>query len=183
MHILNNPQTSQPKNASFGMALKITKPALEALEKSNMETINRLTRIGEDLADTKFYHLEIGDGLKPRIDSTSANSYVGSFVPLDPNDNVLVFKAVWDGSESLGLQKGKDYNIAFAFENRKAAQAAYEKIKKLDIIDRAAELTKMLDKRAVEKEAKKAEQRVERMKVREAAAKLMSRFGGETHIK
>ena len=184
MQILNNPQTPQTKNASFGMSLKITKPAMEALENSSMETINKLAKIGEELADTKYYHLEIGKDLKPRIDSIYANSYVGEFKPIQPYDEYLSIKTYWDGTEVSGAKKGAEYHPVIKFANKEAALAAYSKLKSLhNDIDRAAELTKMFDERAIAKETINSVDRAERAKVKEAASKLMEKFGGEAHIK
>ena len=184
MQINNNPQIPQQKNASFGMALRITKPAMEALENSSMETINKLAKIGEDLADTKYYHLEIGKDLKPRIDSVYANSYVGEFKPIQPNDELLSIKTYWDGIEALGTKKGTEYHPTIQFANKEAALAAYSKLNSLhNDIDRAAALTKMLDDREIEKQAADSAARVEKQKVKEAASKLMEKFGGEAHIK
>lgn len=184
MQINNTPQIPQQKNASFGMALKITKPAMEALENSSMETINKLTKIGEELAGTKYYHLEIGKDLKPRIDSIYANSYVGEFKPIQPYDEFLSIKTYWDGTEVSGAKKGAEYHPVIKFANKEAALAAYSKLNSLhNAIDRAAALTKMLDERSIEKEAEKSAARAERLQVKEAASKLMEKFGGEAHIK
>lgn len=184
MQIMNNPNIPSSKQASFGMALKITKPAMDALEKSSMETINKLAKIGEDLADTKYYHLEIGKDLKPRIDSIYANSYVGEFKPIQPNDELLSIKTYWDGTEIPGVKKGAEYRPIIKFANKEAALAAYSKLNSLNNdIDRAAALTKMFDERTIEREAEKSAAHAEKLQVKEAASKLMEKFGGEAHIK
>ena len=184
MQIMNNPNIPSSKQASFGMALKITKPAMEALEKSSMETINKLAKIGDDLADTKYYHLEIGKDLKPRIDSVYANSYVRVFQPIAPQDEFLTFRTYWDGSEISGLKKGIDYYSTIQFANKEAALNAYSKLNSLhNDIDRAAALTKMLDNREIEKQAADSAALAERQAVKEAVSKLMEKFGGESHIK
>ena len=184
MQIMNNPNIPSSKQASFGMALKITKPAMEALENSSMETINKLAKIGEDLADTKYYHLEIGKDLKPRIDSIYANSYVREFKPIQPNDELLSIKTYWDGTEISGLKKGVEYHSTIQFANKEAALNAYSKLNSLhNDIDRAAVLTKMLDDREIEKQAADSAAHAERQKVKEAASKLMEKFDGESHIK
>ena len=67
MQIHNNPQFSQQKAASFGMALKIKPEAREALENTTMSVIEKLQKFGEELKDTKYYNLEIGKDLRPRI--------------------------------------------------------------------------------------------------------------------
>lgn len=167
---------------NFGMALKITPAAMDALKSSSMETINRLAKIGEDLKDTKFYHLEIGENLAPKIDSCYANSYIAPFNVEVPRDELLILNTTWAGTGRDRI--GKPYSDLIKFANQEKALEAYNKISKMSSdIDRAALLTKMLDDSAIEKDSIEKAARQEASKVKEAAQKLFDQFGAEPHVK
>ena len=72
---------------NFGMALRIKPEAMEALKKAPMETLETLEKIGDNLKDTKYYHMEILKNLEPRITSQYANKYRDSFEVPRPSEN------------------------------------------------------------------------------------------------
>ena len=158
---INNNSSSQ----NFGMALKIKPEAMESLKKASMDKLEVLGKIGEDLKDTKVYNLEVGKDLAPRITSPYANKYVKSFEVENPavrksvsdSPEFLNFKTVWDGTELSGLKKGDAYNSCISYESKEAALDAYNRINsKTTTLEKAAELTKELDK-ALFKKANVAE--------------------------
>ncbi len=176
---INNTQCPKPQSTSFGMALKISPKAQKALEEASMETIEKLGKIGEDLKNTKYYNLEIGENLAPRINSPFANAYTAPFKPsMKPYDEFLSVITTWDGTEFEKLKRGKEYHTTIKFANKEAAIKAYEKLKSQHSdLDRAVELTKMLDKREIEKATESAEKSNYRKSVKNAAADLMKKFG------
>lgn len=179
MQINNTPQCPKTQSTSFGMALKISPKAQKALEEASMETIEKLGKIGEELKDTKYYDLEIGENLAPRINSVYANAYIAPFRPNGkPYDEFLSIKTTWDGTELGDLKRGKEYHTAIKFANQEEAIKAYEKLKSQHSdLDRAAELTKMLDKREIEKAVEEAGKKDYKEAVKDAAADLMKKFG------
>lgn len=170
--------------ASFGMALKITPAAKEALQNTTLETIQKLQKAGEELKDTKFYNLEIGEKLTPRIDSPYANSYLPPFSFDKPDGQFLRVHAVWDGTELDNLRKGNIYLAAIKLENEQAALEAYNKLNNMTSdLDTAVELTKLFDKAAIEEDASEKAASAYKAKVAAAAQELIEKFGGDAHIK
>ncbi len=179
---INNNSSSQ----NFGMALKIKPEAMESLKKSSMNKLEVLGKIGEELKDTKFYNLEVGKDFAPRITSPYANKYVKSFEVENPavrksvsdSPEFLNFKTVWDGTEVSGLKKGDAFNSCITYESKEAALDAYNRINsKETTLEKAAELTKELDKAEIRKAnvteaAKQTSQAVEAK-----ANDLFSKFG------
>lgn len=62
---VNNVQQSP----NFGMALRIKSPkeTAKALKELPMDVIKSYQKAGEELKDTKFYHVEVGPDLKPQL--------------------------------------------------------------------------------------------------------------------
>lgn len=142
---------------NFGMALKIRPEAMEALKKAPMKTLESLEEIGNDLKDTKFYHLEIGEDIEPKITSSFAK-YAGFFQfykPTEQQPRILCFKTAWAGPETpLGHKKGEFIHDAIEYANTEAALEAYNKsINTKTDLERAALLTKELDNREIQKQA------------------------------
>lgn len=63
---------------NFGMALKISKGAKKALENASLDEIKALQKAGEDLKDTKFYHVSVDENLKCKLQADK-NAYFGRF--------------------------------------------------------------------------------------------------------
>lgn len=81
MQVNNNVQSP-----NFGMALKISKGAQQALKELPMETIERLQKAGADLKDTKFYHVEVSDDLSAKL-TADKDAYFGLFKTKDYSAN------------------------------------------------------------------------------------------------
>lgn len=174
---VNNNMSAQ----NFGMALKIKPEAMPALKNASIETLEKLGKIGEELKDTKHYHLEIGENMRPRITSHFANKYLPPFDPKQPNVLTPEFLSVhttWDGTEIYGLSKNKPYQHIIQYESKEAALDAYKRIseQKSDL-DRAAVFTKELDKRQIQKDEENARERAAKAAVENTANNLFAKFG------
>ena len=167
MQIHNNPQLSQQKAASFGMALKIKPEAREALENTTMSVIEKLQKFGEELKDTQYYNLEIGKDLRPRIKFWGADAYIPPFKinSLSKYDNFFSVNMIYDGTESAGFKKGQEIGRLLEFSNTQEA------------IDRAAEITKLLEKKQIDIHNASKIKKEEQDKVKAAADKLFKMFG------
>lgn len=174
---VNNNMSAQ----NFGMALKIKPEALPALKNASIETLEKLGKIGEELKDTKHYHLEIGENMRPRITSHFANKYLPPFDPKQPSALTPEFLSVnttWDGTEIYGLIKNKPYQETIKYESKEAALEAYNRISKQpSTLDKAAELTKELDKRQIQKDEENARERAAKAAVENTANNLFAKFG------
>ena len=180
MQIHNNPQFSQQKAASFGMALKIKPEAREALENTTMSVIEKLQKFGEELKDTKYYNLEIGKDLRPRIKFWGADAYIPPFKINSPSqyDNSFSVNMIYDGTESAGFKKGQEIGRLLEFSNTQEARKAYEKLKNMHSdIDRAVEITKSLEKKQIDIHNTSNIKKEEQEKVKAAADKLFKMFG------
>ncbi len=172
---------------NFGMALKIKPEAMESLKKAPMETLETLERIGENLKDTKYYHMEILENLEPRITSPYANKYRGFFdvKPTDKSDklspsNFLTFSTLWDGTEIYGYNKGKKIQEAIQYASSEAADAAYKKISSAPTeLEKIAMITKELDNREIERVAQEKANKELTEAVENKANDLFSKFGSK----
>lgn len=163
----------------FGMALKVNKGAGKFLEKYSMETLQKLEKAGDEMADFKHWDLEVNEyGLRikskefanayldPRVNPSSMETRLGRFTIDTTYDGVMG-------------PKGKPYNLTFVTEDSASAKAAYDKFSKLDYFDKHIELTKLLE----QKSAKQTVQ--ERIAAEQKAikdgliAKLMNKFGSK----
>lgn len=166
---------------NFGMALRIKPEAMEALKKLPMEKLESLEKIGENLKDTKYYHLEIGENVTPRIVSPYANKYSDVFEVEKPKElypEFLPFKSIWDGTEISGKKKGAICEGEIKYSSKEAALEAYNKINKASSeLETAALLTRELDNREIELAALKEAQRALEKAQEEKATNLFDKFG------
>lgn len=171
---------------NFGMALKIKPEAMESLKNASMNKLELLNKIGEDLKATKVYHLEVGKDLEPRITSPYANKYVKSFEVENPtvrksvsdSPEFLNYKTIWDGIASGNLKKGDTYSNCISYESKEAALDAYNRINsKETTLEKAAELTKELDKAEVRRANVAASKKEAFLAVENKANELFSKFG------
>lgn len=173
-----NNTTSSP---NFGMALKIKPSAMESLKKAPIETLESLEKIGTDLKDTKYYHLEIGENLNPEITSPYANKYSGSFEVKKPDrlyPELLNYRTEWAGTELNGMKKGERYDAIISYSSKEAALEAYNKINNAKSnLEKAAILTKELDNREIQKRAIEEQERLANKIKEEKATSLFDRFG------
>ena len=66
------------QSPNFGMALKISKGAQAKLKDLPMSTIEKLQKAGEDLKDTRFYHVKVDDNLSTKL-TADKDAYFGPF--------------------------------------------------------------------------------------------------------
>ncbi len=174
---VNNNMSAQ----NFGMALKIKPEAMPSLKTASIETLEKLGKIGEELKGTKYYDLEIGENMTPRITSPFANKYLPPFDPKQPNiltPEFLNVHTTWDGAESYRLAKNEQFDATIKYESKEAALEAYNRISKQSSeLDRAAEFTKELDKRQIKIEDEEARKRAVQAAVENAANDLFAKFG------
>lgn len=105
MQLNNNVQSP-----NFGMALKINKGAQEALNKLPMETIEKLQKAGEELKDTKFYHVAVDNNLGAKI-TADKDAYFGLFRTKD-------YQAIAHGKTMEDGKLVPDKNIIMIADNR-----------------------------------------------------------------
>lgn len=171
-------QVNNISSQNFGMALKIKPEALSTLKNASRKEIEKLTKIGEELADTKYYHLEIGENGKRTIVSSWASKYEGGISVNNPYDEFLHFNAIWAGRESGKLKPGDKYDSVIKFANKEAAQSAYADIKSAPYgVERDAKIVKYLDRRSIEKESAEADDRNERKVVEGMVDNLFEKYG------
>lgn len=96
----------------------------------------------------------------------------------------LVIETKWDGTELNGLKKGSNYSVVVKFSSKEEAIKEYDKLHNMNTdLDRAVEVTKVFEKRELQKEAEKTDADKLREAVKKAAADLIAKFGAESHIK
>lgn len=186
MEIRNNVQSP-----NFGMALRINKGARKALEKRSMETIEKLQKAGEQLKDTKFYHIEVGDDLTAKI-TADKDAYFGFFKTKDhfanrhgssktagvmvPDDRIIMIE------NNVGTIAGVGRYVPLGeiqpFFNTWGAVGAYNTV---EDVPQLSKIAKILDNVAVKKYAERAAaesaQEVESNNVAKAVGKLLDTFG------
>ena len=85
---------------------------------------------------------------------------------------------IYDGTESAGFKKGQEIGRLLEFSNTQEARKAYEKLKNMHSdIDRAAEITKLLEKKQIDIHNASKIKKEEQDKVKAAADKLFKMFG------
>lgn len=179
---------------NFGMALKISKGAKKALENASFDEIKALQKAGEDLKDTKFYHIAVDENLKCKLQADK-NAYFGRFdtnmfgtrYGIEKNSQGLTETArniiLIHGKRPMG--SGTDlYGIARYENDRKPVFNVWSSGYVLNDIDTLGELTtvaKILDGVAADKyaeaakEAAKASKETAQKNV--AIDKLLDSFG------
>lgn len=148
MQINNNPSVQ-----NFGMALRIKPEALEVLEKESSTVLASIERAGKELADTKFWDVEVGVSPKGTLTYTvdgnyCANAYVGGVRGKQfPNDEFLTIQSTWAGTDGVGGHKvGEKCETVMKMANAQAAKDAYARLKASGYdIDNAVEAAKVLD--------------------------------------
>jgi len=187
MQVNNNVQSP-----NFGMALKINKGARKALENLPMETIERLQKAGEELKDTKYYHVTVGDDLKANI-TADKNAYFGLFenkkylasngVEKVNGENVLSDRIVIINDKNTkrdiaGVSRYVPYGKTEPFFNTWGSFGPYEHV---NDISQLTQVTKILDEvaaeKAYQKSVKLSAEKVEKENVTKAVDNLLDTFG------
>lgn len=184
MQVNNNVQSP-----NFGMALKI-KCTAKDLENAGAQVIERLGKAGEELADTKYWDLEVlkGSGSSPlqyRVNGNfCANAYIGDIRgKAIPRDEFLTIKSTWDGIEGVGgNKKGEVCETVMRFANKDAAIKAYESLNTYytyssGSLENAVAATKVLEEWTKYQNAVQAKENELAAQTRQAAADLLNKYG------
>ena len=187
MQINNN--CSSP---NFGMALKISKGARKALENASFDEIKTLQKAGEELKDTKFYHVAVDENLKCNLQADK-NAYFGWF-------NTPFFLTHYGATKNSQGLKEIDRNIIHIYGKKPMGVgtdlygvARYEHegkpvfnvwdgdyaLNDISNLDQLTSVTKILDGVAAEKyaEATSKTSQAARAKKNEAIENLLDSYG------
>ena len=147
----------------FGMALRINNGAEKFLQGKSMQTLEKLSKAGEEMKDFKFYDLEVWEKGYRIKSKRYANAYISPALDMerDPNKyrtfNDVTISTIYDG---VSGPNGQKYPLMFEFSNNDEAVKAYNKYKNFTSDeDKYIELTKMLETKDVEKAAKEAQEK------------------------
>lgn len=185
---INNVQTPQQH---FGMALRVDKGAAKELKSLPMEVIENLQKAGEELKDTKFFHVRVDDKLGAKIESDKDAPYglfnngeyfanrhgiCKSAGEIVPDDRILMID---DAHGSFaGVGRYVPYGETKPFYNVWDWSGPCEKV---DNINTLAKVAKILDEAAKTKYAQQVEtlanEKNTQMKVSGAVDKLIDTFG------
>ena len=134
------------RNTNFGMSLKIHPNAKSTLEKQSTKYIDKIQKIGEELKNIDTFDLVLDENLKPSVLKRNGNyDYFKRF--RKEVKHAGEHYEVTAGDETVG-----GYNplipdtITSLMDSKDMAKKVYNKMKKLDKLDQAAELVKLLDK-------------------------------------
>lgn len=176
MQVNNNVQSP-----NFGMALRIKPGAVAGLKTKSRETINEIQRIAEELKDTQFYHLVLGENGERIIVSPYANKYVGGTLKLDKlDDNFIAVKMNWAGMDVSGVKYGEPYGVAIRFADTEAAKKAYGELLKTSGIKSDAMVVRYLDDAEKIRQAEEAARQKERSEIAQMVDDLFEKYGLES---
>ena len=157
MQIRNNLQSP-----NFGMALKIKQEAIESLRKAPLDNIIKLNKAGEELKDFKVWDLEVYGFCRPRIVSKHA-AYVFPAEALVPRGNRLPIEITLDNDLSKLSKKRLTHILNVTLDSRIQAKDAYERIRNAQSwVDRAVEITKVLEQSHISDVDSKIQQRMDK---------------------
>ena len=187
MQIYNNVQTPQQH---FGMALKIDKGAAKDLKNLSMDIIEDLQKAGEELKDTKFFHVRVDKNLGASIESDNdapyglfkgdkyfANRYGECKVngKMVPDERIIMIEN--DNGAIAGVGRYVPYGKK-PFYNVWNGLGSLGNVKDIKTLSKVA---KILDEAAKTKYAEQvktlANEKNAQMKVSDAVDKLMDTFG------
>ena len=148
MQINNNPSVQ-----NFGMALRIKPEALDVLRKESATVLEKIERAGKELADTKYWDVEVGVSPKGNLTYTvdgnyCANAYIGTVRGKDfPRDEFLTIQSTWAGTDGVGGHKvGEKCETVMKMANAQAAKDAYARLNASGYdIENSVEAAKILD--------------------------------------
>lgn len=147
MQIKNN--FNRFSSPQFGMALKLNKGAQEYLRDQSMDTLKKLAQAGKDMADFKYWDLEVHEkGL--RVSSKyNITAYANPTLSTKPDPNLFKsftyfnINAAYDSSSVF--PKGSVWPITIKTGSNEKATKMYNEFSKLDYVDKNIELTKLLE--------------------------------------
>ncbi len=179
---------------NFGMALKINKKLVnqKALEELGSETLQKIQKAGEELQDTKFYHVVIDNPNSAKIEADK-DAYFGLFNgekyqatkhgkqkvngEIVPDERIIMIDDK-NGNTLFGVGRYQFYEEDTPFFNAWGLFGAADSPKDIKLLARVA---KILDNVAVEKYneqlANNAAQEVEKKASQTVAGKLLDLYG------
>lgn len=166
----------------FGMALKVNKGAQEYLQKQSMDTLEKLAQAGKDMADFKFWDLEVNEKGFRIKSKRFANAYINPEINRDRDPNRfksftdVTFDTVYDG---INGPKGQKYPVYFDLGTNEKAAKVYNEFPKLDYVDKNIELTKLLETRDVQKAAAEAAKKDAAQAKNNFISDLFEKFGNK----
>lgn len=188
MQINNSVQTPQQH---FGMALRVDKGAAKELKTLPMEIIENLQKAGEELKDTKFFHVRVDDKLGAKIESDKDAPY-GFFKgdkyfaksngihkvngEVVPDERIIMIEN--EHGSIAGVGRYVPYGKTEPFYNVWNWLGSLDNVKDIKTISKVA---KILDEAAKTKYAEQmkalANEKNAQMKVSDAVDKLIDTFG------
>lgn len=170
-------------NASpnFGMALRI-KCTPDELAKAGSDVLDKLGKAGEELADTKYWDLEVLNGeygLRYRVNGRNcANAYIGGISgKKEPHDEFLTIQSTWDGTTLCSREKGDICETVIQLANKEAAIKAYNSLSESYGLDNAVNATKVLEDWTTFQTAKNDAIRAAKEEAHAKAVDLFKKYG------
>ena len=167
----------------FGMALKVNKGAQEYLQKQSMNTLEKLAQAGKDMADCKFWDLEVNEkGLRVKS-KRYANAYINPEINRDRDPNRfksftdVTFNTIYDG---INGPTGQKYPLYLDLASNEKAAKVYNEFPKLDYVDRNIELTNLLEARDAQKAAEEAAKKDAAQAKNNFISDLFEKFGNKS---
>lgn len=132
-------------NLSYGMSLKIN-PNLETkLGEQSYDYLKSIQKVGEDIRNVKSYHVILADDLYPKVKKANMQNSKDYFKDLKDEESVLgKYCSITCGDETHGFFNPNEPSIFRDLYKNQAAEK-YNEFKKLDALNQAAELSKMLE--------------------------------------
>ncbi len=167
---------------NFGMALKI-KCTPDELAKAGSNVLEKLGKAGEELADTKYWDLEVLNGmteLRYRVNGRHcANAYLGEISgKAEPHNEFLTIKSTWDGTDGVcGRHQGDACETIMQLANKEAAVKAYESLNGTYGLDNAVNATKVLEDWTTFQTAKNDAIRAAEEEAQAKAVDLFKKYG------
>ena len=181
MQINNN--FNRFSSPQFGMALKVNKGAQEYLKKQSMDTLEKLAQAGKDMADCKFWDLEVNEkGLRVKS-KRYANAYINTEINRDRDPNRfksftdVTFNTIYDG---INGPKGQNYPIYMDLGSNEKAAKVYNEFQNLDYVDKNIALTNLLEARDAQKAAEEAAKKDAAQAKNNFISDLFEKFGNKS---
>lgn len=140
-------QVSSVKNSnlSYGMSLKINPSLEKKLGEQSYDYLKNVKQVGEKIHDIKSYHVILADDLCPKVKKANMQDSKDYFKEFKEEEAVLgKYCSITCGDETHGFFNPNEPSI-FRYLYKNQAAEKYNEFKKLDTINQAAELSKMLE--------------------------------------
>lgn len=132
-------------NLSYGMSLKINSSLEKKLGEQSYDYLKSIQKVGEDIRNVKSYHVILADDLYPKVKKANMQDSKDYFKELKDEESVLgKYCSITCGDETHGFFNPNEPSI-FRYLYKNQAAEKYNEFKKLDTLNQAAELSKMLE--------------------------------------